>query len=120
MVRLAAEEAEASGKTIGEVAIITTITTTITITTEAEGQTEATAHQETEGATITATVPLATIPQAIATRAMVPGQVEGRHGEGEVSCSLPLIHQSTHALLMGKRDSRCTLRMVTQSPYVQN
>lgn len=86
MVRLAAGEAEANGKITGEVATITTTTTTITITTEAEGQTEATVLQETEAATITATVPLATTPPATATRAMVLGQVEGRHGEAEVSC----------------------------------
>lgn len=86
MARLAAEEAEANGKITGEVATITITTTTITITTEAEGQTEATALQATEAATIMATVPLATTPQATVTRAMVQGLVEGRPGEGEVSC----------------------------------
>ena len=92
MVRLEVVEAEANGKITEEVAIITT---TITITAEAEGQTEATAPQATEAATTTAIAPQAITPQVTAIRATVKEQVEGRHGEAEVSCYCPL-----HACLL--------------------
>ena len=86
MALLEAAGAEASGKTTEEVAT----TTTTTITTEAEGRTEATAHQATEAGTTMVIMPQATTPQAIAIRAMVKGQVEDRLGEAEVSCCCSL------------------------------
>lgn len=113
MVRLAAEEAEANGKIAEEVAITTTTTTTIT---EAEGPTEATVLQETEAATTTAIVPLATTPQATATRVMVQAEVEGRHGEAEVSCCCCC---SNNALLVGNECERCIQWVVAQVTYAQ-